>query len=176
MARMRPPRVPETPRPVASETQISKLLKVTSGRDLESVRDHAIIRVFLGTGMRRGEMVNLRREDVDVVSRVGHARQGCSARVWPHWRSDGKGTRPVSAQPQSAGPFGHAAMDRKDGHPRRERGGALAASPRPTGRTRSARCPSARVPPCAGLSGLTDSEWAAVDVDNPQHRRPVAAA
>jgi site-specific recombinase XerD len=37
--------------PVLSDALIAALLKVTSGRDYESVRDHAIIRLFL-TGMR----------------------------------------------------------------------------------------------------------------------------
>ena len=55
--------------PVLSDALIAALLKVTSGRDYESLRDHAIIRLFL-TGMRREQMARLRVEDVDLDGRV----------------------------------------------------------------------------------------------------------
>jgi integrase/recombinase XerD len=54
---------------VLDDALISALLKVTSGRDYESVRDNAIIRLFL-TGMRREQMAMLNVEDLDLIDRT----------------------------------------------------------------------------------------------------------
>ena len=69
MARMRPPRLPEAPPPVLRETELRKLLdacerdKTWAGR-----RDEAIIRTFIDTGIRRGELLGLRLVDLDLDS------------------------------------------------------------------------------------------------------------
>lgn len=65
MARMKPPAVPEQPVPVLSGENIRALLDVTKGRGFDDLRDHAIIRLFLDSGMRRGELTNLTVEGLD---------------------------------------------------------------------------------------------------------------
>lgn len=55
---------------VLDDELVTALLKVTGGRDLASVRDHAIIRLFASTGMRRGQMAFLRVEDLDLRERT----------------------------------------------------------------------------------------------------------
>jgi site-specific recombinase XerC len=65
IANMRPPHVPETPPPVIREEELRRLLAACEGPELEQRRDAAIIRLFLDTGMRRGELSGLRVEDVD---------------------------------------------------------------------------------------------------------------
>ena len=79
MARMRPPTIPEEPVPILTDGEISALLKVTGGKSFEDRRDHAIIRVFLDTGVRLGELVGLRAEDIDwdqqVLFVVGKGRR-----------------------------------------------------------------------------------------------------
>lgn len=65
MATMRPPHVPETPPPVLRKDDLRKILDACGGTGFEERRDNAIIRLFLDTGMRRGELAGLRVEDVD---------------------------------------------------------------------------------------------------------------
>ena len=60
MARMKPPRIPENPPPVLTDTQLRSLVNTCSkGRDFESLRDYALILVFLDTGARRAEIAGL---------------------------------------------------------------------------------------------------------------------
>jgi site-specific recombinase XerD len=67
MVRMKPPRLPEEPPPVLREGDFRRLLescerdKTFAGR-----RDDAILRVLIDTGSRRGEVLGLRLEDVDL--------------------------------------------------------------------------------------------------------------
>src|SRR5664280_2516111 len=67
MERMKPPRLPEEPPPVLREAELRALLaacerdKTFAGR-----RDEAILRVFMDTGARRGELLNLSLADVDL--------------------------------------------------------------------------------------------------------------
>lgn len=67
MARMRPPRLPEEPPPVLRAAELRALLaacerdKAFAGR-----RDEAILRVFMDTGARRGEVLALGLDDVDL--------------------------------------------------------------------------------------------------------------
>jgi site-specific recombinase XerD len=65
MENMSPPAVPEQPVPVLDLDQLGKLLKSCAGNTFENRRDTAIIRLFLDTGMRAGELVGLRLEDID---------------------------------------------------------------------------------------------------------------
>ena len=61
MAKMKPPRVPEEPPDVLREDDLRALLATCEkGRDYESRRDHALIRVFIDTGARLGEIAGLR--------------------------------------------------------------------------------------------------------------------
>ena len=74
MARMRPPRIPESPPDILREEHLRALLAVCErNKDFESRRDAALIRVFVDTGARLSEVTNLRlaphdetRSDVDL--------------------------------------------------------------------------------------------------------------
>lgn len=97
MARMKPPRVPEPQTPVLTEEQLRALLRTCDGRDFLSRRDAAILYLFIDTGMRRGELLGLRVEDL-------HLKRGENFAV-----VTGKGGR------QRVCPFGRktaAALDR----------------------------------------------------------------
>jgi site-specific recombinase XerD len=65
MERMSPPHVAEQPVPILDDELLAKLLKTCQGNTFENRRDSAIIRLFLDTGMRAGELVGLRLDDVD---------------------------------------------------------------------------------------------------------------
>jgi integrase len=67
---MSPPRVAETPPPVITESELRRLLAVCDGTGFDDRRDNAIVRLFLDTGMRRGELSGLRLEDVDLDANV----------------------------------------------------------------------------------------------------------
>jgi site-specific recombinase XerD len=66
MARMKKPYVPEESPQVYSEQEIGKLLTACGGRSFEDRRDLAILRLFVDTGMRRGELTGIRLADVDL--------------------------------------------------------------------------------------------------------------
>ena len=66
MARLRAPKLPEQLTPVLDEASIRALLKVCAGKDFGSLRDTAIVRLFLDTGMRLDELAKLRVDDVDL--------------------------------------------------------------------------------------------------------------
>ena len=70
MAKMTPPKVPETPVPVISADDLRKLLKTTEGSDWRSRRDAAILLTFYDTGCRLSEVAGMRREDVDLRARL----------------------------------------------------------------------------------------------------------
>jgi site-specific recombinase XerD len=77
MARMKPPRIPETPPPVLSEADQKRLFAATEGNDFEARRDRAILSVFIATGCRRAEVAGLRwtpgeetTNDVDLEQRT----------------------------------------------------------------------------------------------------------
>jgi len=59
MINMKPPSIPEMPVPVFSVEQLEVLLKTAEGNDFESRRDMAILRLFMDSGMRRGELAGL---------------------------------------------------------------------------------------------------------------------
>jgi site-specific recombinase XerD len=67
MERMKPPRLPEEPPPVLREPQLRALLDACE-RDKTFLgrRDEAILRCFMDTGARRGEILGLTMEDVDL--------------------------------------------------------------------------------------------------------------
>ena len=51
--------------PVLDLDQLARLLKSCAGNTFENRRDTAIIRLFLDTGMRAGELAGLTLDDVD---------------------------------------------------------------------------------------------------------------
>ena len=65
METMSPPSVPEQPVPLIELEQLAMLLATCKGNTFENRRDQAIIRLFLDTGMRAGELVGLTLEDID---------------------------------------------------------------------------------------------------------------
>jgi site-specific recombinase XerD len=70
MAKMHPPKVPEVPVPVLTDDQIRKLFAAADGKDFESRRDTAVLRLFFDSGMRLSELTNLKVEDVDLDAQV----------------------------------------------------------------------------------------------------------
>lgn len=67
MAKMRRPQVAEKLVPVADEDALRTLLASVAGKDFRSLRDNAILRLFLDTGMRLSELANLALADVDLT-------------------------------------------------------------------------------------------------------------
>lgn len=90
MERMRPPAIPEQPVSVLTDDQLRTLLNSCDGRMFVQRRDAAVIRLFIDTGSRRGEIAGLTLEDVDleeqVIRVVGRARGCGSCRSAPRRR------------------------------------------------------------------------------------------
>lgn len=66
MRNMRPPLVPEKPAPVLTDDQLRTILATRKGKTFVERRDTALLRLFIDTGCRRGEIAGLRIEDVDL--------------------------------------------------------------------------------------------------------------
>lgn len=85
MAKMSPPAVPEQPVPVLGVAELTALLKACEGRSFENFRDTAILRLLLDTGMRAGELVGLRVEDIDQAQGVAFVMgKGGRGRACPY--------------------------------------------------------------------------------------------
>jgi site-specific recombinase XerD len=65
MERMSAPSVPEQPVPVLDDNTLTTLLATAKGNTFENRRDTAIIRLFLETGMRAGELCGMGQGDLD---------------------------------------------------------------------------------------------------------------
>ena len=77
MARMKPPKVPESPPDVLREEQLRSLLaKCERGTDFDSRRDAALIRIFIDTGARLSEITNLRLNIQDDARNYVDLEQG----------------------------------------------------------------------------------------------------
>ena len=70
MEKMKPPHVPEVPAPVLSEDDLRRLLRACEGRLFDDLRDAAIVRLLLDTGMRRSECAGLSVSDVDMNDNI----------------------------------------------------------------------------------------------------------
>ncbi|HXH56554.1 tyrosine-type recombinase/integrase, partial [Iamia sp.] len=66
MVNMSPPTIPESTVPVIPTDDLRRLLKVCEGPGFENRRDLALIRLFIATGVRLGEMSGLRVGDVNL--------------------------------------------------------------------------------------------------------------
>jgi hypothetical protein len=65
MERMQRPTVPLEPVPVLSTEDLRALLAACAGKAFEDKRDTASVRLFVDTGMRRGELLGLTVTDID---------------------------------------------------------------------------------------------------------------
>jgi site-specific recombinase XerD len=84
MAKLKAPKLDERPIPVFTDDELVALLDVTSGRGWLDRRDHAIIRLFIDSGMRLGEMVSITVADVELDSQtVLVTGKGDRARIVP---------------------------------------------------------------------------------------------
>jgi site-specific recombinase XerD len=85
MERMGRPSVPEQPVPVLSTDDLAKLLATTKGNTFENRRDEAILRLFIDTGMRAGELVGLTVDDIDRELSVAYVTgKGGRGRACPY--------------------------------------------------------------------------------------------
>ncbi|HEY3333996.1 MAG TPA: tyrosine-type recombinase/integrase [Candidatus Limnocylindrales bacterium] len=67
MGNMKPPRLPEAPPPVLREAELRRLIETTEkDHSYNGRRDAAIIRLFMDTGIRRGELLGLDSADLDL--------------------------------------------------------------------------------------------------------------
>ena len=66
MAKLRPPMIPEQPTPVVDDAALRALLEACAGKEFRSLRDTAIVRLFVDTGMCLDELAKLRVDDVDL--------------------------------------------------------------------------------------------------------------
>jgi site-specific recombinase XerD len=65
MRNMSPPILPEQPVPLLTDDELEALIKTCEGKSFEDRRDLAIIRLFIASGMRRGELAGLHVSDID---------------------------------------------------------------------------------------------------------------
>ncbi len=65
MRNMAPPKIPDDPPELLSLEKLKAVLKACSDKSFEGVRDTAMIRLLIDTGMRRGELAGIKVTDVD---------------------------------------------------------------------------------------------------------------
>jgi site-specific recombinase XerD len=70
MERMKAPNVPQQPVPVVGLDDLRRLLKATEGKGYNERRDTAIVMILFDTGVRLGELVGLRVDDIELRERV----------------------------------------------------------------------------------------------------------
>lgn len=66
MAKMEPPSVPDKPPAIVPDDVLEKLLKSRKAKTVQALRDTALLRMFLDTGCRRGEVVGMTLADLDL--------------------------------------------------------------------------------------------------------------
>jgi integrase len=88
--------------PVVDEGDLVRLLKTTEGRDFDERRDNAILRMLIDTGMRRGELVGLRPEDLDRDTQMAVVVGKGSRPAGALRREDGAGARPLPPRASSS--------------------------------------------------------------------------
>ncbi|MEJ7582781.1 MAG: tyrosine-type recombinase/integrase, partial [Acidimicrobiales bacterium] len=66
MANMSPPTVADVPVPILSDNELRRLLAACDGKGFDKRRDTALVRMFLATGIRLGEMAGLTVDAVDL--------------------------------------------------------------------------------------------------------------
>lgn len=94
ITKMRPPAVPEQPVPVLTEEQLAALLATTKGSSFEYRRDAALLRFFIDTGARIGEVAPLTVDALDFDADVAHVfGKGRRARAVPFGAKTGEALR-----------------------------------------------------------------------------------
>lgn len=87
MQHMTAPVVPEQTTRVLTDDELRALLSTCAGRDFVDLRDTALFRMFIATGGRRGEVVGLTVEavdlDTDAVTLVGKGRRSRTVTLSP---------------------------------------------------------------------------------------------
>jgi site-specific recombinase XerD len=84
IADLKPPKVPEKPIPLLSETELRRILGTCASRSFEDCRDEALIRLTADSGARRGEVMGIQCSEIDI--------DGQEAQV----RAKGGGTRTIT--------------------------------------------------------------------------------
>ena len=72
MDKMKAPRVPDKPVPVVGADDFRKLLRAAEGKGFNERRDTALLLTLYDTGVRLGQLVGMRLEDVDVRARLAY--------------------------------------------------------------------------------------------------------
>jgi site-specific recombinase XerD len=70
MAKVGAPKVPDQPVEVVSDEKLKALLATCDGREFYELRDTAILRLFIDTGLRRTELASLALDDIDFENDV----------------------------------------------------------------------------------------------------------
>lgn len=70
--KMRAPAVPQAPVPIVTAAEFKKLLRTVEAKDVTSRRDKAVLMMFYDTGMRAGELLGVRLDDVDLRGRLAY--------------------------------------------------------------------------------------------------------
>ncbi|OKJ98845.1 tyrosine-type recombinase/integrase [Amycolatopsis sp. CB00013] len=84
MVNMKPPYVPEKPVPIVPDDLLKRVLETCKGKDFQSRRDTALVRIFFDTGARLSEIANLTLDDIDFnVDAVRVVGKGSKERVVP---------------------------------------------------------------------------------------------
>lgn len=66
MRNVKPPKVIQQPPPVFTDDELRRLLRACAGKDFTDRRDEAIVRLFIDTGMRLGELAGLTIDTIDL--------------------------------------------------------------------------------------------------------------
>jgi site-specific recombinase XerD len=83
MARVKAPKVEEKPPTIISDVTLGKLFATCIGTDFTNRRDMAILRVLLSTGVRRGELCSIRRDQIDLDAKVVQVSGKTGTRLEP---------------------------------------------------------------------------------------------
>jgi site-specific recombinase XerD len=90
MDRMTPPHIPDQPVAVVRDDEVRALLATCVSRQLEDLRDKAIILMLYDTGMRRAELLGLRLADLDLDQQVAFVTgKGRRERACPFGKQTG---------------------------------------------------------------------------------------
>lgn len=81
MARMKKPKLPESPPRMLAEDELRRLLKACEGKDFEARRDMAMLRLFVDTGIRRSEMAYIALDELDLDNNIVRVTGKASSRT-----------------------------------------------------------------------------------------------